>query len=218
MKKIFFILFILSLLENLTESINNPSYYSNLIGKVRKELVYRSLLHLPKRNDINFLKMVLELIQIKEDNSFNDTESAYFIYKWICNNIELEKNNGSREALKTNELGKGDYKGISLLFSKICSYFNLESNIIKEDSRIGLNDTRNYVKIDNEYYLIDIPYTIIYKEIESISFYKDLFFGTEPSVFINYHFPSESKWQLLQSPITNAQYKYMVKINPNFHY
>ena len=69
MKKIYFILFILSLFslfqKSIEESTENNSV-SELIEMVRMETIDKSLLSLPKRTEVNILKMANQmLVQLK---------------------------------------------------------------------------------------------------------------------------------------------------------
>jgi len=125
MKKICCIFFILSLL-NLSEcnenSIDNNSI-SKLIGMVRTEIIDKILLHLPKREDVNLLQMIREMIKAKEENSFNDTESAYLVFKWIAQNIKTEYiGKHIDEPTSVYNSGKGFTKGMSSLLL-ICAIF-----------------------------------------------------------------------------------------------
>ena len=75
MKKICFILFILSMLLHLSESIDNTNkrkFYSKLIEMVRTDIIYKSLQYLPKRNNINIFQMSIEMKKIKNQYSLND--------------------------------------------------------------------------------------------------------------------------------------------------
>ena len=69
MKKIYFILSILSLLsffeKSIEESIENNSV-SELIEIVRMEIIDKSLLSLPKRTEVNILKIGNQMNKLKE--------------------------------------------------------------------------------------------------------------------------------------------------------
>ena len=90
MKKIYCILFILSLLSNFSEcveeSLKNNSI-SKLIGMVRIEIIDKSLLYLPKRKEVNILQMINQMMKEKDKYSLNEAESAYLVFKWISQNI-----------------------------------------------------------------------------------------------------------------------------------
>ena len=133
MKKIFFITFIFALLSNLSKSINvlnetNP--YSKLIGKVRKELIDKSLLYLPKRNHANILEMSLQMKIAKDDFSLNNAESAYLVYIWICQNIEINLVQGKEDPAQVYELGNGNATGIASLFNRMSSFLDIKTGSI----------------------------------------------------------------------------------------
>ena len=65
---------------------------SSLLDNVRKEIIDKALLYLPKRVNVNFLKMSNEMLNAKIEYSMNEEESAYFVYKWIAQNIEYNCN------------------------------------------------------------------------------------------------------------------------------
>ena len=93
MKKSLFLI-VISILLNLSESneklIDNNSV-SKLISMVRMEIIDKSLKDLPRRKDVNILKMVSKMVNAKEKYSLNEAESAYLIFKWISKNIEMMK-------------------------------------------------------------------------------------------------------------------------------
>ena len=65
---------------------------SSLLDYVRKDKIDTALLYLPKRENVNFLKMVNEMLKAKIKYLMNKEESAYFVYKWIAQNIEYNCN------------------------------------------------------------------------------------------------------------------------------
>ena len=94
---------------------------SSLLDTVRKEIIDIALLYLPKRANVNFLKMVNEMLKAKIKFSMNKVESAYFIYKWIAQNIEYNCNynieeDGPAEISLAYKEGKGGTIGITGLF------------------------------------------------------------------------------------------------------
>ena len=47
----------------------------------------------------------------------------------------------------------------------------------------------------------------MYNEKDFIWENSDLFFATNPEIFINYHFPNDIKWQLLYQTITMEKFE-----------
>ena len=106
---------------NLSESIDiqkeiNP--YSKLIGKVRKEVIDKSLFYLPKKDDINILQMLNQMKNAKEEFSLNEAESAYFAYKWISKNIEIDYDGEKVDPAQVYELGEANFEGIASLLTE----------------------------------------------------------------------------------------------------
>jgi len=201
--------------------------FSKLIDQVRKDVVEKVLLNLSKRENLDILKMCLEMVAFKSTYSLNDTESAYLVYKWISQNIEFdskgEKQGNSSTAITTvYKTGKGGVTGITGLFNTMCSLLKIEADtilgltkIISDDypSKIVTKDySWNYILIDNEYYLIDVVKAINLKKT-SIS---DFYFGTDPEASIRLHFPNDNKWQLLPKIITKDEFKSMAYLDEDF--
>ena len=134
MKKIYFILFILSLLAYLSKSVDvqlNKNIISKLIGKVREELVDKSLLYLPSKNKVNILEMGNEMKKAIKEYSLSNIESAYLVFKWINQNLIANFSNTQIvDATRTYNLGKGSPKGMSSVFSTICSFLDLKAESI----------------------------------------------------------------------------------------
>ena len=231
MKKICCIFFILTLLNlsECNENLIDNNSISKLIGMVRTEIIDKILLHLPKREDVNLLQMIREMIKEKEENSFNDTESAYLVFKWINLNIET-KYNGENidEPTSVYNSGKGSTKGMSYLFNNMCNLLEVDSGSISgylkwknlEDYGINYNIEYfwNYIEIDGQYYLIDVSKAADMNEYKSyFSDYTYLYFGTDPEIFIRTHYPKESKWQLLPEPYTFEKFESMAALLPLFY-
>ena len=233
MKGIYVILFILVLFSNSFEfdnKLSTLSDYSLLLHKVRKDVVNEALLNLPKRESTILLKMCLDMSKIKEEYSLNDSESAYLVYKWIADNIEYDCTDPKLNYESPSTVfieGKSGSFGIAALFKNMCIFMKIKSDIIsgltkqKVNSEEIINEVENYwnyILIDGNYYLIDIPMGAgecfdNYFE----KFYSDLFFATKPEYFIRYHFPEDNKWQLLSKEITNKEFTSMAYLYRDFY-
>ena len=183
--------------------------FATLLDEVRKEVVDKALLNLPKRGSIDILKMALAMSNAKEDYLMTDVESAYFAYKWITQNIELDclgKVFGNSSTLPTTTYkdGKGGEIGIIELFNMICSFLDIEANTIlgvKKDWSEDYNSSNlfkydeyawNYISIDNKYYLLDV--ISAGGLCTDSGFYKiqsDDYFGTNPELTIRHLFPND---------------------------
>ena len=206
--------------------------FSTLLDQVRIKVVDQTLLKLPKRGEIDILKMSLEMSNAKKEKSMNDAESAYLVYKWIGQNIEYDClgnkfGNSTTLPATTYKEGKGGDVGISGLFNTICGFLNIESNTIfgikKTVSRnytnnlIDINEYAwNYISIDNKYYLLDVTSSV--GSCSGIRFYRDQrdeYFGIDPELSIRHRFPNDKKWQLLPNPITENKFKLQAILNGN---
>ena len=220
MKKIYFILFTISLLIKLSYNSKEKGSYSLLDGILKKEIVEQSLLYLPKKNNVNLLEMLLQMVNVKDEYSLNDAESAYLAYQWITKNIKYVYSEESQDPVTVYNSGIGNVQGISSLFNRICQYLEIESGSIlgyvKERNSKDFVHHWNYMVIDGSYYLVDATMGAAHQSLESNSYYADLYFGTYPEVFIRYHFPKESKWQLLSEPITREQFDSMAYLQTPF--
>ena len=233
MKGIYVILFILVLFSNSFEfdnKLSTLSDYSLLLHKVRKDVVNEALLNLPKRESTIYLKMCLDMSKIKEEYSLNDSESAYLVYKWIPDNIEYDCLNPKlNESPSTvfNE-GKSGSIGIAALFKNMCTFMEIESNTISGRTKMKFNNIEqpidelendwNYIFIDDNYYLIDVPMgagDCVDDHFDKE--YSNFFFGTKPEIFIPWHFPEDSKWQLLSKTITAKEFTSMIYLESNFY-
>ena len=229
MNKSYTILFFLCLILNYSKSIDEPieySPYSQLIGMVRIDVIDKTLQNLPEKNYADILEMLIQMSKSKEKYSLKEVESAYLAYKWIVQNIQWEGFIGNEDIGKVYSSGKGNYNGISSLFNRICKYLGVYSDSISGylkfpdlgDSPFNEDFTWNYVSINNSYYLIDASLTCVYKSVEINGYYKDFLFGTNPEIFIRYHFPLDNKWQLLSEPYTFQKFNSMAILLPPFNF
>ena len=224
MAKIYILLFNLSLLFIFTESINNNSnekkFYSKLIGMIRTDIIYKSLPYLPNRNNINILLMSNEMKKIKDQYSLNDAELGYLVYMWIAQNIkpsgEFYENQNAIDAYNS---GKATLNGLTSLFKSMCTLVNIVAGSISgyyktndKGGNILYDDYAwNYISINGTYYLIDILFGMTQHR-------EELCFGTDPDIFIYFHFPKESKWQLLSKPITLERFNSKAYLFEEFFY
>ena len=231
MKKKLLILFVLSLLLNLSKTIDeslNKSSVSKLIEMVREDIIDKSLLYLPKINEVNILQMCNQMSTVKEKYLLSDIESAYLVFKWITQNIQtyLYKEEGLDDPIGVYTSGKASPKGVSSLFNLICGFWNIKTdsisgylklfNIYEADIEIKKNYTWNYIEIDGEYFLIDLGMAYDLK-VSNFLDYIYVYFGTDPEIFIRLHFPNESKWQLLSKTYTFEKFESMAFLNPFFY-
>ena len=76
----------------------------------------------------------------------------------------------------------------------------------------------NYILIDNKYYLLDASMAGCYcNEKSFIKKQSDFYFGTNPEVFILFHFSNDNKWWLLSEIITKDDFKSMAYLYQDFY-
>ena len=204
---------------------------SKLIDQVRKDIVQKALINLPKRENLDILKMCLELVAFKSTYSLNDVESAYLIYKWIVLNIQYDSygemyGNSSTAIATVYKTGKGGITGITGLFNTMCSLLKIEADTIlgltktisyeyAKTKIINKEYSWNYILIDNEYYLIDVVMAINFEKFRKRD--SDFYFGMDPEASIRLHFPNDNKWQLLPKNITKDEFESMAYLDEGFY-
>ena len=213
----FYIIFLLLLIS----SAKSFSYYSKLLDSVNIEKVNVVVYFLPQRKDTNLLNMYLSMKNKKEEHSLSEAESVFLIYNWIAKNIEYDcttiNKEKSDDALNTYNTGKGTYAGISDLFNNMCKYMNIKSysipGLVKKmylypNETITIIDyIWNYIEINNTYYLIDVSSATGFCNYDKfIEVYSDVYFGTNPELFIRSHFPKNNTYQFLSKYITKEQF------------
>ena len=180
--------------------------FSKLIDQVRKDVVRKALLNLPKRESLDILKMCLKMSSFKSTYSLNDAESAYLAYKWIEQNIEYDKNdekqgNSSTAITTVYKTGKGGATGITGLFKTMCDRLKIKSDTILGLTKASSGTIKmkiitkeyswNYILINNKYYLIDVVKSIGFEKSKKRD--SDFYFGMDPEASIRLHFPNDNK-------------------------
>ena len=229
MKQLISILIFLTLSFYSLESEDNS--YSLIMKNVRIDKVKQVYLKLPNRSSVNILKMCNLMIKEIEDNSLNDYEATYLVYYWIGQNIEVDCTNSNvryESPVNTFNTGKSSYVGISTLFATMVSNLGHQSNIIEGTlKRIENNDKGevvaetahiwDYVLIDNKHYLFDPTLGAGSCDNKFRKFFSDVFFGTDPKIFVRTHFPDNSKWQLLDVTVSKQEFESWAYINKFFY-
>ena len=193
----------------------DPSSYSLLLSKVRKDVINTILSTLTNKKDMNIFQMSEAMLKYKKDYSLNEVETTYLVYLWLGQNIiyDCDTNNIEYQfPISVYDNGKGNTIGFAALFFTFAT--NLNINVVpiygKEKKSTGnneiiqtVNSTWNAILIDNNYYLINSANGAGYcNNNEFKKNNNDFFFGTKPEFFIRTHFPDDDKWQLLKDKIT----------------
>ena len=165
---------------------------------------------------------------------------ARAIYRWITDRIrydtgaffggrQISANASPQEVLETRRALCGGYAD---LFTFLATEAGLEAVSItghskgygfspEEARRDGLdsNHAWNAVRIDGQWELLDATWGAGFIDDETRSFsksFEDHYFFTAPESFIYDHFPDESRWQLLDTPVSEEEYLGQAWVRPAF--
>ncbi len=175
---------------------------------------------------------VSELAEILAQNASTDLEKARIIYTWITHNIAYDTS--ALLALKSGVYP--DVKSTAVLNTRqtICSgYANLYQQLASEmglksvivlgyakglDYIVGqdssVNHAWNAVKIDEKWYLIDTTWGAGTVNNGSFSpLFNPYYFASPPEEFIYSHFPENSKWQLLNQPLSRQNFDVLPNVS-----
>lgn len=165
----------------------------------------------------NLESYVLKNIKEKE-------QIAEFIYYWIGLNIKynqeaLEKDNTnikienlSDPIIVFNER-KGTCIGYSVLYEYFMNKFNIENKIIfgyvrdeknltvEPDLDSDFYHSWNAVNIDNKWLLLDATWLHVSENTQI-----DYYFNIAPEKLILDHYPNDESWQLLEKPLSLAEF------------
>ena len=215
--------------------LNDPlpkSFYSYLLEDVREDIVDASLLNLPKRAEVDILKMCIAMAKEKNTAPLSDIEAAFLAYKWISQNININciDYNKDESPVAVYNSGTGSFVGISALFNIMCSNMNIESvSITGFNKRLDnvekynkiftkVEHYWNYLLINNEYYLVD-P-TLAAGFCYGTHFQKqyiEFYFGTKPEFLIKTHFPTKENYQFLDEKISEENWDQLLMRTPHFY-
>lgn len=157
-----------------------------------------------------------------------EQDKARAIYRWITNKIDYDEQSlltGSsgdtspEQVLLNRQTGS---EGYARLFQRLGELAGLEVEIISGYSKSYsysveqphlVNHVWNAVKLEGQWQLVDVTWGTGYWDEEHKQFvhlFQPHYFLTPPAQFIADHFPNDSKWQLLQTPISKAEYEQRV--------
>lgn len=109
---------------------------------------------------------------------------------------------------------KGVCQDYSCLFKQMCTSVGIESEVIsglsKDDSKqvSKVGHAWNAVKLDGKWYLLDATWAAGHlDEKKFVKEYAPGYYMTDPQLFALNHLPDSSKWQLLERPLIQAEFK-----------
>lgn len=177
---------------------------------------------------------VEELSQILSQYTNDESEKARIIYTWISHNIsydvkaldDLFNHNIYPDVTAENVLKtrKTICSGYANLYQQLAEKMGLKSVIIlgyakAGDYIVGLDNNINHgwngVKIDGNWYLIDVTWGA--GTVNNDGFkpqFNPFYFAPKPQEFIYTHFPENSKWQLLNPVVSRSQFDSFAHVSP----
>jgi transglutaminase/protease-like cytokinesis protein 3 len=166
---------------------------------------------------------MIDLTKYFKDFSLNDAEKAYFVYKWVSENItyDFRENitweNQSSDSVFLNR--KAVCTGYSQLFANLAKRTGLNvvriigfakgitykpGNIFEKENHVW-----NAIEIDKKWFLVDATWGAGHANSSGI-YVKDFdanYFLVQPEIFIQKHFPTDEKWQLLKRPLSKEEFE-----------
>ncbi|MCW8981807.1 MAG: hypothetical protein OQJ83_10520 [Altibacter sp.] len=158
-------------------------------------------------------------------NAISSEEKALAIFKWIVRTIdydhELSASTTLQERIYTSEKNiiknalerkKALCGGYAFLFQELCAQVGISSEVIhgytkqyaSQANRNKVNHTWNAVKLDGNWYLLDITWA----KSHGSGYEPDTFwYRTAPKDFIFTHYPEDTKWTLLRHPISKKEFE-----------
>lgn len=165
-----------------------------------------------------------------------DAEKARAIYRWITDRIRFDVETffkGDLQAVTGQEVlhsRKAVCSGYTVLFKELARAMDLEVKIIKGHSKgygfepgntstLPVNHSWIAARIEGEWQLLD-PTWGAGHIVESTRTFKlvfsEFYFLAKPEQLIFTHLPKDEKWQLLERPITEAEYLELAMVSPYF--
>ena len=144
---------------------------------------------------------------------YNDIEKVYAFAKFITDKIAYGKR--ARTPLNTINTMEGVCQDYSELFKELCEISSIENNYVTgmgttNSSLIGEYDSNhawNVVKVNGKYMIFDLTWAAGYGEGDAfVRRFNPKYFNSNPKDFIRDHFPNDTKWQLLDKPVSKKDY------------
>ena len=161
----------------------------------------------------------------------SDRDTARAIFTWIAANIvyDVSRVGEKAEAGAVLQRRSAVCAGYAVLFKALAEAAGVEAVVIYGEargrgpeaarSRDGLyNHDWNAVKIGNEWELVDCAWGAGHLDERGrfIQRFDDHYFLTPPDQFICDHFPTDSKWQLLDHPLSRQEFLRQADVRPPF--
>lgn len=157
----------------------------------------------------------------------SDLAKARSVYTWIMAHIRYDEAAGGN-GLYNSEIGYAEKvltsrravcTGFALLYKHLLKRAGIRAVTVKgyartADSEAGqpiakIDHEWNAVELDGEWYLLDLAWASTTARNDRANEY---FFLTDPETFVAGHLPADSRWQLLETPVSKAQFDQFPKL------
>jgi transglutaminase superfamily protein len=183
--------------------------------------------------------LMAELTDYARNNINNDKERARFFYYWISKNIQYDYEMLDRhridgwtdEDIKLNESPFLVFEkrsavcaGYSVLYKWFMDEMGIENEIVdghirhitnqtvEPDLDRGFSHAWNAIKINNTWLIVDSTWA---QQFETNV--PDYYFDISPEKLIITHFPTETRWQLLEKPLSLEEFNNSQYIDPLYY-
>ncbi|TXF90821.1 hypothetical protein FUA23_05110 [Neolewinella aurantiaca] len=131
-----------------------------------------------------------------------------------------------QRVLNTLKRRKGVCEGYSRLYQRVANLAGLECEMVTGYARgdvmvpgsMGIGHAWNAVKIDGEWQLLDCTWGAgaVNDKMKFVRNFRPSYFMTPPGSLGYNHFPQDSKWQLLEEPVSEEVYLRRAAIGSGF--
>lgn len=162
----------------------------------------------------------------------SELAKARSVYAWITSHVRYDESafSGQRYSSEVDYANrvlrsrKAVCTGFALLFKHLLSRAGIEVVNIKGYSRTNdeeagrpiqrVDHEWNAVRLDGDWYLLDIAWaqTTAKPGPDGTLLPNDFYFLTEPAAFAANHFPTDSRWQLLNPVVAKGQFDQFPKV------
>lgn len=176
-------------------------------------------------------RSVRSLAGYLSDCGQSDRDTARAIFTWITANIvyNVSRVGEKAEAAAVLQQRSAVCAGYAVLFKALAEAAGLKAVVVYGEargrgpeaarSRDGMyNHDWNAVRIGDEWALVDCAWGAGHLDERGrfIQRFDDHYFLTPPDQFICDHFPSDSKWQLLDHPLSRQEFLRQADVRPPF--
>jgi peptidoglycan hydrolase-like protein with peptidoglycan-binding domain len=195
--------------------------FSTKVTSQKFSAIDTHLASIPTQNYSNIEQLHNQIVK----PHFNEEQKVYAIAKFITNTIAYGER--ARKPLNTINSREGVCQDYAELFITLCELSNIENNYVTGDGKTSAQDIGfyssnhawNVVKVNGHYQIYDLTWAAGTYNDSKNSFNKNFnvqYFNANPKDFISNHFPDNSKWQLLDIPISKNEYINSPTFSPEF--